>query len=81
MEKAIKASDIGNKDAAFQEYLAAVENKSNTQAREIAKDMLGKEVFWNWDCKTLITMRRETVTNFQCRELVRDITTSQGVSR
>ncbi|KLO15061.1 isocitrate lyase and phosphorylmutase [Schizopora paradoxa] len=49
VEKSIKASDIGNKDAAYQEYLAAVENKSNTQAREIAKDMLGKEVFWNWD--------------------------------
>ena len=51
VEKSIKASDIGNKDAAFREYLAAVENKSNTQAREIAKDILGKEVFWNWDRK------------------------------
>ncbi len=55
MEKAIKASDIGNKEAAFNEYLAAVENKSNTQAREIAKDILGKDVFWNWDRKFALT--------------------------
>ncbi|KAH8120000.1 isocitrate lyase and phosphorylmutase [Phellopilus nigrolimitatus] len=50
VEKAIDASSkIADKKAAHKEYISAADGKSNTHAREIAKDMLGEEVFWNWD--------------------------------
>ncbi|KAF7347411.1 Isocitrate lyase [Mycena venus] len=49
VEAAIKQSSIENKDAAYKSYLAAVEGKSNSEAREIALDILGKPVYWDWD--------------------------------
>lgn len=49
MKRSIDQSDIGDKETAHKEYLTAVEGKSNSDAREIAKDVLGEPVFWNWD--------------------------------
>jgi len=49
VETAIKQSSIENKDAAYKSYLAAVEGKSNSEAREVATDILGKPVYWDWD--------------------------------
>lgn len=50
VEKAINASSsIKDKEAAYKQYLTAADGKSNTHAREVAKDILGQEVFWNWD--------------------------------
>ncbi|KAF7972167.1 hypothetical protein HWV62_18734 [Athelia sp. TMB] len=49
VEQAIGASSIGDKTAAYEEYLAAVAGKSNGEAREIAKDILGAPVFFDWD--------------------------------
>ncbi|KAJ7110313.1 isocitrate lyase [Mycena crocata] len=49
VEKAIAQSSIADKDAAYKSYLDAVTNKSNSEAREIAADILGKPVFWDWD--------------------------------
>lgn len=43
-----KAS-INDKDAAYEAYLAAVQGKSNNEAREIAADILGQPVFWDCD--------------------------------
>ena len=51
VEKEIKASKIRDKSAAYQHYLSAVAGKSNNEAREIAKDVLGESVFWDWDCE------------------------------
>ena len=51
MEKAIKASAIiSDKDAALKSYLTAADGKSNAQAREISKEILGVDIYWNWDC-------------------------------
>ena len=51
VEKAIKSSSkFSDSDAVYTQYLSAAEGKSNTHAREIAKEILGQEVFWNWDC-------------------------------
>jgi len=47
--KAIKASQILNKDAAFDEYLTAVSGKSNNEAREVALSVLGTPVYWDCD--------------------------------
>ncbi|KAJ7146250.1 isocitrate lyase [Mycena epipterygia] len=44
-----QSSSIENKDAAYKSYLTAVDGKSNSEAREIAADILGKPVFWDWD--------------------------------
>ena len=55
VEQAIGASSIGDKKAAYEEYLSAVAGKSNTEAREIAKDMIGSEVFFDWDGMLLCT--------------------------
>ncbi|OBZ79172.1 Methylisocitrate lyase, mitochondrial [Grifola frondosa] len=49
VEKAIQRSSIKNKEDALKEYLAAAEGKSNNEARDIAKDILGENVFWDWD--------------------------------
>lgn len=50
VEKAINASsNIKDKPETLKQYLAAVDGKSNSHAREIAKDVVGQEVFWNWD--------------------------------
>jgi isocitrate lyase len=52
VEKGINnASSIGNKSAAYQHYLSASAGKSNSEAREIAKDIIGESVFWDWDRK------------------------------
>ena len=49
VEKAIDVSSIGDKSAAYRHYLSTASGKSNTEAREIAKDILGESVFWDWD--------------------------------
>ncbi|CAM1500665.1 Fc.00g098270.m01.CDS01 [Cosmosporella sp. VM-42] len=46
---AIDASSLSNKAAAKKEYLAQSKGKSNLQARKIAKSVLGKDVFFDWD--------------------------------
>lgn len=51
MEKAIKTSSLNDKDGAFKTYLTAVDGKSNAVARSVASDILGEEVFWDWDGK------------------------------
>lgn len=49
MKQAIDASSIPDKTAAYQGYLKAVSGKSNSEARTVAQDILGKPVFWDWD--------------------------------
>ena len=49
VKQAIDSSAIHDKEAAYKGYLTAVEGKSNATARDIAKDIVGKQVFWDWD--------------------------------
>jgi len=49
VEKAINVSDIADKESAYKGYLEAVAGKSNYEARVIAKDIIGEDVFWDWD--------------------------------
>ncbi|KAI0783403.1 isocitrate lyase and phosphorylmutase [Abortiporus biennis] len=49
VKKAIDSSAIHDKEKAYKEYLSAVEGKSNSDAREIAKDILGEPVYWSWE--------------------------------
>ena len=51
VSRAIEESSISDKTAALQRFTTLSEGKSNTQAREIANDILGAEVAWNWDCE------------------------------
>lgn len=46
---AIDASSVRNKAAAKADYLAKAKGKSNTEARKIAKAVLGSDVFFDWD--------------------------------
>lgn len=55
VKAAIDKSDIGDKETAYKGYLSAVEGKSNSDARDIAEDILGAPVFWNWDRKSTIS--------------------------
>ena len=48
--RAIDASSIYGKKAAYDGYLKAVSGKSNSEARIVAQDILGEPVFWDWDC-------------------------------
>jgi isocitrate lyase len=49
VEKAINASSIRDKSGTYQQYLAAVVGKSNSEAREIARYLTGENIFWDWD--------------------------------
>ncbi|PFH52299.1 hypothetical protein AMATHDRAFT_57353 [Amanita thiersii Skay4041] len=49
VERAINKSPIADKKGAFETYMAAAAGKPNSDAREIAKDILGGSVYWDWD--------------------------------
>ncbi|KAF8807940.1 isocitrate lyase and phosphorylmutase [Phlegmacium glaucopus] len=49
VEMAIGSSVIQDKAWAYQTYLSAVSGKSNSAARSIAADILGEQVYWDWD--------------------------------
>ncbi|TFK26800.1 isocitrate lyase [Coprinopsis marcescibilis] len=49
VEQEIQTSSISDKQGAWKTYLAAVEGKSNYEAREVAAEILGHSVFWDWD--------------------------------
>lgn len=46
----IKAGSYPNKTALMAEYKKAVKGKSNAEARATAKELTGKDVFFDWDC-------------------------------
>ena len=54
VRRAIDASNISNKDGAYEGYLKAVSGRSNSEAKVIAQDILGVPVFWDWDRKFLM---------------------------
>ncbi|KAI0964363.1 hypothetical protein AcW1_001199 [Taiwanofungus camphoratus] len=49
VKQAIERSSVPHKEQAYATYLAAVEGKSNTEARDVARDILGAPVYWDWD--------------------------------
>ena len=49
VEAAIAKSNIQDKAGAYQTYLSAVLGKSNSASRSIAADILGEQVYWDWD--------------------------------
>ncbi|KAJ3521989.1 hypothetical protein NM688_g8940 [Phlebia brevispora] len=54
VKQAIDKSSIASKESAYEHYLAAVDGKSNSDARDIAADILGERIFWDWDRMSLI---------------------------
>ncbi|KAF7563041.1 hypothetical protein G7046_g1089 [Stylonectria norvegica] len=46
---AIDASSLSNKAALKKEYVVQAKGKSNLQARALAKKILGKDIFFDWD--------------------------------
>jgi len=49
VEEKIKTSSLQDKDSAYKQYLTSATGKSITDSRLVAKDILGEEVFWDWD--------------------------------
>ncbi|CAG8958557.1 hypothetical protein HYFRA_00009873 [Hymenoscyphus fraxineus] len=45
----INAGPSPNKKELVSKFLAAVKGKSNTEARAIAKGVIGVDIFWDWD--------------------------------
>jgi isocitrate lyase len=45
----IKAGSSSNKNNLIAKYKAAVKGKTNTEARAIAKQLTGKDIYFNWD--------------------------------
>ena len=45
-----------DKGGALKTYLAAVDGKANNVARVVAADILGEEVFWDWDGMSFSTL-------------------------
>lgn len=86
VRRAIDASSISDKKAAYEGYLKAVSGKSNSEARIVAQDILGGPVFWDWDCRS----RRPSIKcialildflDLKCLGHERVITTALLVSR
>ncbi|KAI0830821.1 isocitrate lyase [Trametes gibbosa] len=48
-EKALQNSSVADKEGALKAYREAVDGKSNADARDVAKDILGENIFWDWD--------------------------------
>ncbi|KAI0756489.1 isocitrate lyase and phosphorylmutase [Daedaleopsis nitida] len=48
-EKALERSSVTDKEGALKAYREAADGKSNADAREIARDILGEDIYWNWD--------------------------------
>ncbi|KAI1794047.1 isocitrate lyase and phosphorylmutase [Ganoderma leucocontextum] len=48
-ENALEKSSVKDKEGALKAYSDAADGKSNADARDIAKDILGEPVFWDWD--------------------------------
>ncbi|KAH9920221.1 isocitrate lyase and phosphorylmutase [Epithele typhae] len=48
-EAALEKSGVSDKAGALKTFREAADGKSNADARDIAKDILGEPVFWDWD--------------------------------
>lgn len=46
-----KELDTIGKGFVWDDYKKAVDGKSNAQARLVAREFLGRDIFWDWDCK------------------------------
>ncbi|KAJ5482857.1 Isocitrate lyase [Penicillium diatomitis] len=46
---AINAGAHSNKESLIEQYREAAKGKSNTEARAIAKGLIGADVYWNWE--------------------------------
>lgn len=55
-EHALQTSSVADKEGALKAYLEAVHGKSNADARDVAKDILGENIFWDWDRKLLASI-------------------------
>jgi isocitrate lyase len=51
------SSTLNDKEGALQKYKVLSQGKSNREARLAAKDVLGSDVFWDWDCEHLLYVR------------------------
>ena len=58
VEVAIANSNIQDKAGANQTYFSAVVGKSNSAARSIAADILGEQVYWDWDGEVFSSIDR-----------------------
>ena len=47
--KQIEAANVPNTKSVIEKFKADVKGKSNPEARAIARGIVGKEVFWDWD--------------------------------
>jgi isocitrate lyase len=48
------SSDISDKLAAVDEYRRLSAGKSNGEARSVAKQVLGRDIFWSWDRELIL---------------------------
>jgi hypothetical protein len=67
VEKSINESAIVDKQATYTQYLylSAASGKSNNEAREIARNILGENVFWDWDRKCYFNSQYKMILNLQ----------------
>jgi len=49
VEQAVQESPIGDKAEALRQYHTRSAGLSNTEARLVARDILGTDIFWDWD--------------------------------
>lgn len=45
----LDTSAISSPESTFEHYKSLVSGKSNTEARKVARDILGREILWDWD--------------------------------
>ena len=81
--KALEKSGVADKAGALKAYNEAADGKSIADARDIAKDILGENIFWDWDCKSMAyrLLLRDYSRWPQCPRLVKGTTTTLEVSK
>jgi len=85
VEHAISSSGtLNNKEGALQKYKTLSKGRSNHEARLAAKEVVGSDIFWDWDCEEFLYVycSRPCLTDGEKRLVLAKVTTiSKAASR
>jgi len=84
VEHAISSSGtLNDKEGALQKYKTLSKGRSNHEARLAAKEVVGSDIFWDWDCEDFLYIycSRPCLTDEKRLALAKVTTTSKAASR
>ena len=78
------SSTLNDKEGALQNYKTLSKGRSNHEARLAAKEVIGSDIFWDWDCENILYVycARPCLTDDEKRLVLAKVTTiSKAASR